>query len=151
MNVFNESISTVQLPPRILDVLDFSHLILDQSYILFWDFYKAFNTLEHNFIFLSLKRFGCDAVRTLCFNANSSIKLKQVSSTRFDLKRDILQGCPISPYFFLLAAQLLVDHIKQSNLVGISIAGREVIISQFADDTTLFLKNSVQVALALGM
>lgn len=122
---------------------------MDQSYILFLDFYKAFNTLEHKFIFLSLERFGCDAVRTLFCNANSSIKLKHGSSTRFDVKGDISQGCPISPIFFLLAAQLSVDHIKQSNLVGISIAGREVIIRQLADDTTLFLKNSDHVAVAL--
>lgn len=42
----------------VLDILDYSHLISDQSFILFLDFYKAFDTLEHNYIFLSLKRFG---------------------------------------------------------------------------------------------
>ncbi len=41
-----------------LDILDYSHLISNQSFILFLDFYKAFDTLEHNFVFLSLKRFG---------------------------------------------------------------------------------------------
>ncbi len=41
-----------------LDILDYSHLISDQSFILYLDFYKAFDTLEHNFIFLSLKRVG---------------------------------------------------------------------------------------------
>ncbi len=95
--------------------------------------------------------FFCNAVRTLYCNANSSIKLKHGTSSRFDIKRCICQGCPISPYLFLLAAQLLADHVKQSNLTGISIAGREVIISQLADDTTLFLKNSDQVAVALGV
>ncbi len=84
-------------------------------------------------------------------NANSSIKLKHGTSSRFDIKRGIRQGCPISPYLFVLAAQLLADQVKQSNLTGISIAGREVIISQLADDTTLFLKNSNQVAVALGV
>ncbi len=129
----------------VLDVLDYSHLISDQSFILFLDFYKAFDTLEHSFIFLSLKRFGfgsffCNTVRTLYCNANSSIKLKHGTSSRFDIKRGIRQGCPISPYLFLLAAQLLAEQVKQSNLTGISIAGREVIISQLADDTTLFKK-----------
>ncbi len=114
-----------------MDILDYSHLISDQSFILFLDFYKAFDTLEHNFIFLRLKRFGfgpffCNAVRTLYCNAYGSIKLKHGTSSRFDIKRGIRQGCAISPYLFVLAAQLLADHVKQSNLTGISIAGREV-------------------------
>lgn len=50
-----------------------------------------------------------------------------------------------------MAAQLLADHVKQSDLTGISIAGREVVICQLADDTTLFLKNSDQIAVALGV
>ncbi len=79
-----------------------------------------------------------NTVRTLYCNANSSVKLKHGTSSRCNIKRDISQGCPISPYLFVLAAQLLADQVKQSDLTGISIAGREVIISQLADDTTLF-------------
>ena len=67
------------------------------------------------------------------------------------MKRGVRQGCPISPYLFLLAAQLLCEHIKHSNLKGITIADRTIIISQLADDTTLFLKNSSQVSLAISL
>lgn len=140
----------------VLDLIDYSYLISDDSFIFFLDFFKAFDTVEHNFLYLSLKKFGfgdffCDAIQTLYNNASGSIKLKNGSSPRFEIRRGIRQGCPISPYLFLLAAQLLCEHIKNSNLQGISIAEKTVIISQLADDTTLFLKDSSQVPLAIDI
>ncbi len=35
----------------VLDLVDYSYLIPDDSFILFIDFYKAFDTVERNFIF----------------------------------------------------------------------------------------------------
>lgn len=72
---------------------------------------------------------------------------------------DHLPGLPwnvvfgkVSPYLFLLSAQLLCDHIKCSNLQGISTADRSVLISQYIDDTPLFfLKDSSQVPLAIDI
>lgn len=40
-------------------------------------------------------------------------------------------------------------YIKSSQLKGISIAGRDIIISQLADDTALFLKDQHQIPVAL--
>jgi len=49
-----------------------------------------------------------------------------------------------------LVAQLLADHIKSSEINSINILGRELIISQLADDTTLFLKDEFQVSIAIN-
>ena len=98
---------------------------------------------------LALETFFCNAIQTMYRNANCSIKLKCGSSSRFNLNRGIRQGCPISPYLFLFCTQLMNIHIKSSQLKGISIAGREIIISQLADDTALFLKDQHQVSAAL--
>uniref|UniRef100_A0A3B3BAV7 Reverse transcriptase domain-containing protein n=1 Tax=Oryzias melastigma TaxID=30732 RepID=A0A3B3BAV7_ORYME len=137
-------------------MLDYSYLVADDSFILFLDFFKAFDTVEHNFLYRSLQKFGfgnyfCKVIKTLYNNATCSIKLKSGSSPRFDIKRGIRQGCLISPYLFLLVAQLLCDHIKSSPLQGISIANRSIVISQLADDTTLFLKDSSQIPLAINI
>ncbi len=40
---------------------------------------------------------------------------------------------------------------KASSLKGVTIAEREVIISQLADDTTLFLKDESQISLAINI
>ena len=42
----------------ILDVLDYSDLINDNSFLLFLDFYKAFDSLEHGFILKALDKLG---------------------------------------------------------------------------------------------
>ncbi len=139
----------------VLDLLDYSELVKDDSYMLFLDFYKAFDSIEHGFIFKTLEKIGfgdlfIKTIKTLYAHGNSSIKLKYGTSPRFDLQRGIRQGCPIPPYLFILTTQLLANHIKNSTLQGVSVMGREIIISQLADDTTLFLKNSDQIPLALN-
>ncbi len=140
----------------ILDLLDYKDLVTNDSFLLFLDFYKAFDSLEHKFIFQALDKFGfgdyfCRAIRTLYRNNNSAIKLKFGTSPRFNLSRGVRQGCPISPYLFLLASQFLALQISSSNLQGITIDDRQIIISQLADDTTLFLNDASQVPLALRL
>lgn len=135
----------------VLDILDYPELIEDNGFILFLDFYKAFDTVEHKFILQSLTKFGfgiyfSKAIKTLYKNGNSSIKLMSGTSPRFNLSRGIRQGCPTSPYLFLIVAQLLAVHIKSSTVKGISLIGKELIITQLADDTTLFLQNEHQIS-----
>ena len=64
-------------------------------------------------------------------------------SNFFSVKRDCRQGDPISPYIFILCAEILSVLIKKcKDIKGFSINGREFKISQFADDTSLILNGS---------
>ncbi len=67
------------------------------------------------------------------------------------MSRGVRQGCPVSPYLFLIAAQLLTTFLSDSQLQGINIADKHICISQLADDTTLFLKNYLQIPIALDL
>lgn len=139
----------------VLDLIDYAEYCPDDSFILFLDFCKAFDTIEHKFMFQALQKFGlgkyfCSAIETMYKKANCSIKMHTGTSPHFDLGCGIRQGCPVSPYLFLICAQLLSDFIKQSPIKGISIADREIVISQLADDTSLFLKNASQISVAVN-
>ena len=61
----------------------------------------------------------------------------------FKLGRGVRQGCPLSPYLFILCAEILAETIrKNENIKGITINEQEIKISQYADDTTLILDGS---------
>lgn len=138
----------------VIVILDHSDLITDNSFILFLDFYKAFDSIEHKFMFKALDIFGFGnmfkkSVKTLYEGADSSIKLPYGTTKRFNINRGIRQGCPISAYLFLLPMQLLSTHFKNSDLLGLSIVGRTLSITQLVDDMTVFLKDKSQIGEAI--
>ncbi len=119
--------------------------------ILFVDFHKAFDTIEHVFLFKPIDFFGfgkyfLKAVKTLYKGCTSSVKLAQGTSNRFEVGRGIRQGCPFSPFLFLLATQLLALYLtSQGYFQGITTMGKEFKLCHFADDTTIFLKDIHEV------
>ena len=65
------------------------------------------------------------------------------SSNLFKLERRVRQGCPLSPYLFILCAEVLADAIREdNNIKSILVDGYEIKISLYADDTTLILDGS---------
>ena len=124
------------------------------------DFEAAFDSLSWDFVSRVLKgyNFGSsfrNLVRTIYFdNANfSRIMLNGHLGNKIFLNCGIRQGDPASGYLFNLAVNILANQIKQTKrLTGIRLSeNHEVRISQYADDTVLFLNNSstcVQEALS---
>ena len=62
---------------------------------------------------------------------------------RIHMESCIFQGCPISPYLFLLVIEILASSIRQNdNVKGFAINNQEVKVSLLADDTVCFLDGS---------
>lgn len=135
----------------IMDLVDYSELIDTQALILFLDFYKAFDTVEHNYLFNAIQAFSfgpnfISVTRMLYKDINSCVMLYPRTTQRFPITRSVRQGCPFSTFLFLLAVELLSIYIRNdTNLKGITIFNREIKITQLADDTAIFLENKLQV------
>ena len=123
---------------------------------LFLDFEKAFDTIEWPFIVKSFQHFGFGNSILKWLNLfycrpESCVLNNGWASNFFEIQRGVRQGCPLSPYLFVLSVEVLAKAIrKNQSIKGIFVNRREIKLSQYADDTTLILdgtKKSLKASL----
>lgn len=116
--------------------------------ILLLDFATAFDSLSWKFMFnvLDFFNFGPNIkqwIKTFYTNIVSSVIVNGNLSDWFIVHRGCRQGDPLSPYLFILCAEMLSLLLKQNpNITGIKVNTDEFLVSQYADDTTLLLDGS---------
>jgi hypothetical protein len=72
----------------------------------------------------------------------AKIKLNGEKLEAIPLKSGTRQGCPLSPYLFNIAFEVLARAIrKQKDVKGIQIGKEEVKISLFADDMIVYISD----------
>ena len=80
-------------------------------------------------------------VKSIQLGSSSKILQNGHLSDKITLGRGCRQGDPISPYLFVLASEFLAEAIRSnSDIKGLTFLGKEHKISQYTDDTTLFIK-----------
>ena len=106
------------------------------------DIEKAFDSVDHNFIFASLKKFGfgdnfIQWVRTIFENSESCIMNNGTSTGYFKLERGTRQGDPLSPYIFILVLETLFIQARSNpSIKGFRIKNVQIKLTAYADDTT---------------
>ena len=90
-------------------------------------------------------------------NIESTVLNNGYASKWIKPSRGVRQGRPLSPFLFVLTAELMSNKIRQSDTVkGVSLCGNEIKISQFADDTNLIcadipsVENVLQILVDFG-
>ena len=82
-------------------------------------------------------------VKILNTNFKASVLQSGFISEQFTVQRGCRQGDPVSPYLFILCAEILAVLVKHNkNIRGIIVQNKEHKLSQYADDTSLTLDGS---------
>ena len=130
---------------KVLEVIQYTQKHDKPGLIMSIDFEKCFDCMEYNVITGSLRYFGfgekiIEMIKVLLNDFQLCTQNNGEISEWFNPSRAMRQGCPISSYLFLccseVKAHLLRAHI---HIKGIEIYDLIALISQFADDTMLFL------------
>ena len=132
----------------IIDILEYTDAKNIPGAILLLDIQKAFDSVSHEFLLRVLKRFNFSEkfigwIKAFYANRKSYVLNYGNLTTAIDMERGVFQGCPISPYLFLLVIETMAIAIRQNdNIKGIPVEGRELKISLLADDSTCFINGS---------
>ena len=137
--------SNIRLMLDIIDYTDFNDI---PGAIVLLDIEKAFDSVNHNFLFQVLNHFNfgdqfISWIKTIYSCRKSYVINNGFLTDPIDMARGIFQGCPISPYLFLLIIETMAISVRQNkNIKGIPVEGSELKISLLADDSTCFLDGS---------
>ena len=122
--------------------------------LLFLDFEKAFDTIEWSFIRKTFQHFGFGSSMLKWLNLfycrpESCVLNNGWASEFFEIQRGVRQGCPLSPYLFVLSVEILAKAFRENTSIkGILVNNREIKLSQYADDTTLILDGKKESLIA---
>ena len=142
---------------QISDILSFAAEQNIEGIAAFIDFEKAFDSLEWEFLLKAIEtlNFGSDFkrwIQVLYNNISSCTVNNGFSSPFFSLHRGVRQGCPLSGMLFILAVEMLSCAIRSEKLIkGIQVKGKELKLTQYADDTTTFVKDGASLGKLLEL
>ena len=79
---------------------------------------KAFDRVDWDFLFQTLKRFNFGPqfiqwIQILYTEVKSCVKVNNFISETFKLEKGVCQGCPLSPLLYVLVAEVLAYMIGE--------------------------------------
>lgn len=132
----------------IIDIIEYTESEQIPGAILLLDIQKAFDSVSHDFLCCVLRKFNfsnefIDWIKVFYSGRKSYVSNYGNLTRPLNMERGIFQGCPISPYLFLLVIESMALAIRQNpNIQGIPVAENELKISLLADDSTCFIDGS---------
>jgi hypothetical protein len=127
-------------------LLNYAEVAEEKGIIVALDQEKAYDRINHNYLLRVLEHMGfppkfCNTIKSFYTNAQTVVMVNGELSKPFTVICGVRQGDPLSCLLFNLAIEPLACLIRNSGLKGVKIPGKdeELVVSLFADDTTVFL------------
>ena len=129
------------------DIMSYARNKNLEGVILNLDQEKAFDRVDHEFLDKVMQKMNIGPyfrtwVKTFYAAITSHIANNGYLSATIFILRGVRQGCPLSALLYVIFAETLGEAVRcHPHITGFKIPGcnREVRISQYADDTTIFL------------
>lgn len=117
-----------------------------KAMILSLDLEKAFDRVDHDFLWAVLEKFAFPAqiigcLKRLYKNANSKILFNGFCTSSFAIRSSVRQGCPLSMALFVLYIEPLIRMLNE-NISGCLIDNSFVKLIVYADDINILIRNN---------
>ena len=116
-------------------------------YLTFVDLAKAFDSINHNLLWLKLSAMGIGTkmlrlLQHMYRTARSVVSYDGFTSSEFPCHKGVRQGCPLSPLLFFLFISDLEHELLANSSGKVRIGEQEVRVIMFADDLVLLVETS---------
>ncbi len=135
----------------IRDVLEVSKLFGINIGLISLDQEKAFDRVEHLYLWHTLQAFGfnsrfIDMIKTMYCEIESVIKINGSLCAPFNVQRGVRQGCAMSGLLYVLAIEPLLSMLR-NKLKGLTLpqCNNAFHLSAYADDVIVFINDSDDV------
>ncbi|KAJ3608984.1 hypothetical protein NHX12_023512 [Muraenolepis orangiensis] len=135
----------------IRDVLEVSSSLDINTGLISLDQEKAFDRVEHSFLWKVMGKFGFSAgfiakIMVLYNNIESVLKFNGSLCAPFRVCRGVRQGCALSGMLYALSLEPLLSRIR-SKLQGLFLPGfnRNLVLSAYADDVVVFVRDQTDI------
>ena len=116
------------------DLIEMANRDDDTAAFIFLDQEKAFDRVNHNFLFKTMEAFGIGEnfikwVSTIYSNATSILSINGFFTEQIPLKRGVRQGCPLSALLYVLVIEDLAIQLRLNpNIVGFKVGGEKLLV-----------------------
>ncbi|GBP20272.1 Retrovirus-related Pol polyprotein from type-2 retrotransposable element R2DM; Endonuclease [Eumeta japonica] len=138
---FRRSFSTIDRIHTVKEILEKYNEYNKKVYIAFIDYAKAFDSLNHSYIWNTLEHQGIPAsyiniIKKIYVHSQASIQLETLRKD-LPIKRGVRQGDHLSPKLFSAVLENIFRNLNWEGF-GMNINGSRLNHLRFADDLVLF-------------
>ena len=120
------------------------------TYFCFIDYAKAFDCVDHNKLWKTLKEMGIPnhltcLLRNLYADQVTIVRTRHGTRHWFQIGKGVHQGCILSPCLFNFYAEYIMRNAGLEAQARIKISGRNINNFRYADDTTLMTESEEEL------